>query len=190
MTYYPYWYRLDGADAYLIWYSDESAATYPNGVGESGETDSGEPDGVLLANPGRLLTFRSLADLHGYADRSGLSVEPEVNSTPLDLDTVQRWLGAARKTTVDCETFLSAWNLFSDLASAVQGARAHIDDQKENRIYMKLFWGNNFPAMTPPGKHFTPTWSKSEVGRLRNVLNKGMQMFKNRLSDQAEAARL
>lgn len=46
--------------------------------------------------------------------------------------------------------------------------------------------------MTPPGKHYEPIWTKSEVDRLRNVLNKGMQIFKNRLPEQteAEAARI
>ncbi len=167
MTYLPYWYRLSGADAYLIWYTEEA-----------GE-DAGY-DGVLLDDAGRLLTFQSLAALQADADRRGLSVEMEGNAEPLDLESVLRWLGAARKRTVDCPAFLSAWNLFSDLASAVQGKQAHIDNLAEGRIYEKLFWGSNLPAMTPPGKRDTPSWTKSEVGRLRNVLNRGMQLFLGR----------
>ncbi len=168
MTDYPYLYRLSDADAYLVWRSDESE-------------DGNEPDCVLLNSLGRLLTFRSPADLGVYAKRCGLTISPNVNEKPLDLDVVQRWLDSPRKTTVDCETFLNAWNLFSDLASTVLGVRSHIDNQKECRIYNKLFWGNNLPALTPPGKHYEPIWTKSEVGRMRNVLIKGLSLFRERL---------
>lgn len=168
-TYYPYWFRLDNADGYLLWYTDDS-------------TDSAECDGVLLDGQGRLLTFCHLAELHDCAVRLGLSVEPEVNPEPLDLDVVQRWLEAASKSMVDCETFLEAWNLFSDLAATVQGGLAHIDERNEDSIYNKLFWGNNLPALTPPGKHYKPTWTKSEVGRLRKVLRRGMRLFPDRLA--------
>ncbi len=171
MIYLPYWYRLRSTDAYLIWYTDAAG-------------EGAEADGILLDDAGRLLTFLSLDALQGCADSRGLSVDPEMNTDPLDLDTVAHWLGATRKTTVDCPIFLNAWNLFSDLASAVQGHLAHIDDQAEERIYDKLFWGSNLPALTPPGKHYTPVWTKSEVGRLRNVLNKGMQLFQGRLSEK------
>lgn len=164
MTYFLYWYRLSRTDAYLIWYTDDASA-------------GAKADGVLLDDAGRLLTFPALGDLQNHAERRGLVVDLQTNGEPLDLDHVQRWLGAAHKTTVDCQVFLEAWNLFSDIASAVQGKQAHIDDQKESRIYEKLFWGNNLPALTPPGKHYAPVWTKSEVGRLRSVLNRGMQLF-------------
>ena len=168
MTYYPYWYRLDGADAYLLWRTDDSS-------------ESTAPDGVLLDDAGRMVTSRHLDQLRDYAARRGLPVAAEVNPKPLDLDVVDQWLEAARKTNVDCETFLEAWNLFSDLASTVAGRLAHIDDRKQDRIYNKLFWGNNLPAVTPPGKHYEPLWFKSEVARMQNVLGAGMRLFRDRL---------
>lgn len=167
MMYYPYWCHLDGADAYFLWFTGDAA-------------DGSGPDGILLDEAEHVVTFRRLDDLRDYASHRGLSVA-EVNPQPLDLDAVERWLAAARKTTVDCVTFLNAWNLFSDLASAVRGGPAHIDDRREGRIYDKLFWGNNLPALTPRGKHYTPIWSKSEVGRMRNVLAKGMLLLRDRL---------
>jgi hypothetical protein len=166
-TYYSYGYRLNGVDAYLLWYTDLSE-------------DGNEPDGVLLDDAGPLLTFRSLANLNDYAARCGLAVKPD-GAMRLDLDVVQHWLAHPRKTTVDCEIFLNAWNLFSDLATAIQGSLAYIDAQKEIRIYDKLFWGNNIPAITPPGKHYDPVWTKSEIGRMQNVLKDGMQLFRGRL---------
>ena len=168
MTYYPYWYRLDKADFYLLWCTDIS-------------DDGTDPDGVVLNETGFILTFRHVDDLRAEAARRSLLVEPDVNQEPLDLDAVKRWLASARKTTVDCETFLNAWNLFSDLASTVQGGPVHIDGQREGRIYDKLFWGTNIPVLTPPGKHYNPIWSKSEVGRMRNVLGAGMRLFRDRL---------
>lgn len=169
MTCYAYRYRLGRADAYLLWYTSE--------VGE--ETGA---DGVVLDDAGRLLSFCSLADLRGCAAHHNLRLAPEVNAEPLDLDAVQSWLGAARKRTVNCPVFLDAWNLFSDLASAVQGVQAHIDDQAEGGLYDKLFWGSRLPALTPPGPHRAPLWTKSEVGRLQNVLNRGLRLFQDRLA--------
>ena len=116
-----------------------------------------------------------------------MTVVPEANAQPLDLDIVERWLATARKTNVDCETFLNAWNLFSDLATTVQGRTAHVDGQRESRIYDKLFWGNNISVLTPPGKHYQPIWSKSEVGRMRNVLATGMLLFRTRLGAEVTA---
>ena len=168
MTYYSYEHRLAGADAYLIWFTDDS-------------DDGTEPDGVLLDKEGLMVTFHHMDNLQDYARHRGLTVGPEANAEPLDLDVVERWLVKARKTNVDCGTFLNAWNLFSDLATTVQGRTAHIDGQREGRIYNKLFWGNNLPALTPPGKHYEPIWSKSEVGRMRNVLTTGMLLFRARL---------
>lgn len=141
----------------------------------------------LLDGEGFMVTFRHLNDLQDYAACRRLTVVPDANAEPLDLDVVERWLEAARKTTVDCGTFLNAWNLFSDLATTFQGRTAHIDGQREDRIYNKLFWGNNLPALTPPGKHYEPTWSKSEVDRMRNVLAKGMGLFRARLGPDTTA---
>lgn len=175
MTYYPYWYRLDDADAYLIWSTDDSS-------------ERTAPDGVLLDEAGRVVMFRHLDDMRDYAACRGLPVAADVNPEPLDLDFVERWLATARKTTVDCETFLNAWNLFSDLASTVKSGPVHIDGQREGRIYNKLFWGNNLPAVTPQGKHYTPLWTKSEVGRMRNVLGLGISLFRDRLGSNGAAA--
>lgn len=175
MTYYPYWYHLDKADFYLLWCTDIS-------------DDGTDPDGVVLDETGFILTFRHVDDLRAEAARRGFRVEPGMNQEPLDLDALERWLASARKTTVDCETFLNAWNLFSDLATTVQGRTAHTDGQREGRIYDKLFWGNNLPALTPPGKHYEPIWSKSEVGKMRNVLKKGTGLFRARLGPDATAA--
>ena len=104
-----------------------------------------------------------------------------MNQEPLDLDALERWLASARKTTVDCEMFLNAWNLFSDLACTVHDGPTYIDGKKRSCIYHKLFWGTNIPVLTPPGKHYEPLWSKSEVGRMRNVLGAGMRLFRDRL---------
>ena len=173
-TYYSYRYRLAGADAYLIWFTDDS-------------DDGTEPDGVLLDGDGLIVTFRHMDNLQDHAASHGLTVVPKTNAEPLDLDIVEQWLATARKTNVDCETFLNAWNLFSDLATTTQGRTAHIDGQREGRIYDKLFWGNNLPALTPPGKHYEPIWSKSEVGRMRNVLTTGMLLFHARLGADTAA---
>jgi hypothetical protein len=122
-------------------------------------------------------SFRSLADLQLYAQRFGLSIEHE-ELILHDLDAVAHWLKTPRKDTVDCCEFLAAWNLFEDIASSVEGKRPP-PAPKHKRISNKLFWGNNLPSLTPPGKHYVPIWTKSEVGKLQHILSNGLRLFRN-----------
>src|SRR5262245_7880917 len=95
------WYRLDGADGYLIWFGND----------EDGFVT--QPDGIV---PG----FRDQESLRAYAASHLINldaVEPLLH----DLDATARWLRRTRSTKVDCVALLIAWNLFDDLALSVNG---------------------------------------------------------------------
>jgi hypothetical protein len=158
-TYFRLWYRLDGADGYLIWFSNEE-------------------DGVVVEADGSAPAFGDLVALHAYADSQHLDVcieEPILH----DLDSVAVWL-ARPVHAIDCDAFLSAWNLFADLAAST-GAGFEPDYDRTRHIYHKLFLGNNLPIVTPPGERYVPCWSAAERRILHEVLGAGLALFRARV---------
>jgi hypothetical protein len=130
-AYFCLWYRLDHTDGYLIWFSNDQ-------------------DGVVTQPDGIVPSFRDQEALRAYAASHQLMLE---ETAPLlhDLDAVARWLRRSLSADVDCDALLTAWNLFGDLAASVN-ADFDRDRDRTQRVYEKLFWGNNLPAVTPPGK--------------------------------------
>jgi hypothetical protein len=157
VKYFALLYRLNAADGYLIWISNDK-------------------DSVVVDN-GRVVTFDSATSLRRYADLNHLSLESE---DPIlhDLDWVRLWTNSPSDP-VDCRTALAAWNLFGDVAVSVGpgGFGFCRLDSKEGTIYQKLFWGNNLPSLTPEGYEFIPEWSSGEVERLTEILRTGLSMF-------------
>jgi hypothetical protein len=158
--YYNLRFRLDACEAYLIWFSDER-------------------DGVVLQADGKVPCFSCVDDLMQYAVLRNFSVDSE-DANLHDLDAIARWLAGSATETVECVNFLNIWNLFDDFSRSVAG---NFDAERKltNKIYDKLFWGNNLPAVTPVGKHYDPIWTKRELKIMREVLGVGLTLFRERL---------
>jgi hypothetical protein len=77
---------------------------------------------------------------------------------------------------VDCGLLLEAWNLFDDIAASI-GAHLHDRGERRDKVYDKLFWGNNLPAVTPPGRSYQPLWNGCELRILRSVLRRGLDIL-------------
>ena len=159
--YFGLWYRFQGADAFLLWYTDEQ-------------------DGVVVDETGRVLSFsdpetlKRWARLHGWkAATTGMILH--------DLDAVQQWIEHPSSDTIDCDLALAAWNMFIDVRVSIGQRNALRDDPENDDIYDKLFFGNNLPSMTPPGEHYIPVWSAEEAERLKNILSEGLNLFQERV---------
>jgi hypothetical protein len=149
---------MNGVDTFVLWYQEER-------------------EGFVRRPDGQLLAACSLEDLASAAAEMGL---PLVHDEPAryDFDQLREWCVRAESADVDCPVFLDAWNFFDDLA------RLHEDCQSDyaklsrraSQSYDKLFWGNNLPSMTPPGKRFTPTWSAEELEGIRLVMEAGLRI--------------
>jgi hypothetical protein len=163
---YPLWYRLGNKDRYLIWFN---------------AVEDGDLDGVVLGTDSKVPIFVSLQALSDYAQAERIVLE---QSEPIlhNLDVVVRWLRIKRSkpegpTAVDCNAFLAAWNLFADFSRSV-GGNFDADKPRTQKIYDKLFWGNNLPSMTPTGKWYVPLWRRREKRIIREVMSQGLQMFR------------
>jgi hypothetical protein len=155
--YYILWYRLDGSNSYLIWFSDEN-------------------DEVLVDEGGVVPSFKDTNSLVNYAEERGISVdvgEPIL----LDLDVLGRWLKEKDVELIDPSRFNGAWNLFADVSRSVNGG---FDSNREltQKIYNKLFWGCNLPSVTPEGEQYHPAWTERELKIMYEVLGSGLQMFR------------
>jgi hypothetical protein len=160
--YFNLWFRLDACDSYLIWFEGED-----------------ESDGVIIDANGKVPCFHNNEDLLRYAASLKLSVNTETMLLH-DLDFVVAWL-EAKVEVVDCRILLEAWNLFDDVSHTVNG-NFDVNHKLTTKIYEKLFWGNNIPAVTPVGKSYEPTWTKRELKIMREVLSVGLSLFREKMS--------
>jgi hypothetical protein len=154
--YYILWYRLDGLDKFLIWYTNDE-------------------DGVVLRD-GMMPVFSRQDDLHRYAAAQGITIKKEQPRLH-DLDVVAKWIMCLSPEAIDCNEFNAAWNLFADVSEKTNSI---FDKEKKltKKIYNKLFWGMNLPSVTPNGKEYDPFWTKAEVKILHDVMTKGLDLFR------------
>jgi hypothetical protein len=165
--YFPCRVRLNGADAFLLWYEDER-------------------DGFARTPDGRLLVGASLDALATSA--AGLGVEWGEAYTDYDFDRVRAWCRRPTSEGFECRAFLDAWNFFDDLAglrTAPSSEYARVSEAA-TACYDKLFWGSNLPSVTPPGERFDPTWSAKELEAVRRVFEAGLAYLEAELAGENE----
>ena len=153
-------YRHKGVERFLIWFSDDR-------------------DGVFADAFHRVPTFASAEALESAFPAL---VDAEiVPHAPIlhDLDAVESRCRADGSLVIDSADFLAAWNLFIDVARSVgdAGASYLASDSVLGHEYEKMFFGNNLPAMTPPGEHYTPTWTDDELDDIRRHVILGFDLF-------------
>ncbi len=152
--------QLDGSRRFFFWESGDDA-----------------PDRVVVDQDGIVLAFPSEFAAREAASAEGQGVSSE-DATVYDLDAIDAWCKASAEVH-DCSELLNAWNLFGDLprGNNLFGAA----DRRAEVIYDELFRGCNLPAITPPGVHYVPGWSASELAVLKRLLLLGLAEFRARL---------
>ena len=125
----------------------------------------------------KVILFESINDAIDYLDNINLRFQTD-EITTYDLDW---FMGKCIYMKYDdCKSILLYWNMFSDMARSVE-IQFKGDDKKYNKIYNKLFWGNNLPTVTPKGKQYNPIWSNSERKIITAILLEGIEIVKNQL---------
>lgn len=54
-------------------------------------------------------------------------------------------------------------------------------DQKADKCYDKLFYGNNLPSVTPPGEHYSPHFDDHEQRVIHEILDRGRVILASHL---------
>ena len=132
--YYLYSCQLDKRKFYFIWFSDET-------------------DGVFIESDGKIPIFEDLRQILKYAQLQNIFIK-KGNASFLDLDKVEYSI-KQDVFEVNCVDFLNAWNLLKDVSYSI---KSNFDFNRKitNKIYEKLFWGNNLPAVTPERESYEP----------------------------------
>ncbi len=159
--YYILWYQLDKNDGYLIWFSTD------------------DKDGIWINENNLILSFQNIEDLQRFTSEIGISIKKE---DPLlhNLDIVKQWLSEDSAEIKDYNPFLDAWNLFDDVSYSTN-SNFNSDRKVTKKIYEKIFWGCNLPAVTPEGKSYEPIWSKKELKIIKETLSDGFQIFEKNI---------
>ena len=137
-----------------------------------------------MNHKGLVLVFRTYEALVSFAIAEKLSLEQKFDPAFFNLDVVEKWLSCKRPAQLDCVAFLNAWNLLADLSESIGGS-FDPDKDKTRKIYSKLFWGNNLPAVTPAGKHYKPLWPGQESRIIRQVLRHGLSLLRQQTAPGA-----
>ena len=162
--YYILWYRLDDKDSYLIWFSTEN------------------DDGVLVDKNGFVPSFNDVKTLRDYSNQKKIILKDE-EPVIHNLELIENWLCENNSAINDYNEVLNTWNLFEDISISTNG-NFNSDRELTKKIYEKIFWGCNIPAVTPEGESFTPTWTKMELKIVRETLIFGFQMFREKIKPQ------
>ncbi|WP_010252784.1 hypothetical protein [Acetivibrio cellulolyticus] len=157
--YYKFVFILDSKEYYCIWFS-------------------GEKDG-FVTDGDKLKCFYDFDQLQTFALDNNIEVFDE--GSELSINLAQKW-DDQKGENVDCKYFLHYWNMMSDLSYSVK--ESFYGDNKNstlNKLYDKLFWGSNLPAVTPEGKEYIPIWSKKELDELNKVVKDGLRLINSYL---------
>ena len=160
------WFRLDKVDQYLIWIY-------------------GDPDSVLLDGSSRIPVLRSELDLARYAHSRSIQI---VNEVPIlqDLDAAERWLQTINRP-IDSVHLLAAWNMFLDVSYALDVPfkgnwyYSEARDTVRDRVYDKLFYGNNVYNLTPGGEYYIPVWSDQERNKIAEIITDEFTLFRRHI---------
>jgi hypothetical protein len=158
-TYYQCEFRIDGRRLYVVWYTNDE-------------------DGVVRQSDGKIASFANEHQLHAFCEANAMSLKDPAIYDECDFDEIAAWCSRPAAEAIDPVAFLVAWNMLDDALRVQFDARSQYWTKSQtplaNKMYEKLFWGNNLPAVTPPGKHYEPIWSQEEVETLSRVFFLGL----------------
>lgn len=136
-----------------------------------------DKDGVITEN-GKIYCFDSERSLKIYCRKMNINFEKEV--TEYRIDKIERWVNA-KVIEVDCQMILKFWNIVDDISESVKKVIYKRTDISE-RIYEKLFYGNNLKSINTSGREYVPKWSDEELEVLKNILKQALIFIKKQLS--------
>ena len=146
---------LDRRRLYVVWYSDAV-------------------DGLVRLKDGKITSFSDESEVRAFCRENGISLmlePPEV----YDFDKVAAWCDSPASGSIEPTAFLNAWNMLKDAHRPRLYALLHdMSFQRAGKIYDKLFFANNLPAITPRGASYEPIWSEGEIELLSRIYRFGL----------------
>ena len=134
---------LDRRRLYVVWYSDAV-------------------DGLVRLKDGKIASFADERQVRAFCRENGISLVLEPPAV-YDFDKMTTWCDSPASGSIEPTAFLNAWNMLEDAHGPRLDAHLpEISSQIAGKIYDKLFFANNLPAVTPRGASYEPIWSEDE----------------------------
>lgn len=141
---------------------------------------SGDTDGFLVENS-TLMTFSSVDSAQAYLKAAFPAYTRPIALTIFNFTKLR--LTVTHGIPLDPCYILTMWNLIDDIANSLSvpflGQRR---TEQIDKIYDKLFFGNNLPAINTSGKTYTPVFTKAERKKLDEILRDGLLVVEHALS--------
>jgi len=156
---YPYAYVYKGEKTLLVW-----------------QTSGAEQDSFMIDSEKCLITAKTEEELRrklgSESNRIRWSEGAEIS---LDnfwkaLTNLRAGRSSSKRT---CEVLLEGWNFIEDLARTfrLDKPMSKLRSALLKRVYEKLFFGNNLPAVTPESKSYSPLWLQQEIALFRKEIH-------------------
>ncbi len=139
------------SEKYLIWHNDDK-----------------DKDVVEIRN-NKILTFDTLESAEKF-------VGEDCECWEYNFSELERFISTHDKN-FDCKIILNFWNILNDIVYSFGEKIPDERTRRSDRCYNKLFWGNNLPAVTPAGKHYTPVFTRKERKNIRRILSYGIDFL-------------
>jgi hypothetical protein len=162
--YYLCEFRLDGRRLYVIWYSNDN-------------------DGLVGVSDGKIASSTDERRMNAFCHANNLTLMPEpiVN---YDFEKISAWCEHPTAEMVDPVLFLNAWNMLGDAQSLRETDVLSQDDAatgRADKVYAKLLYANNLPALTPQGTRYEPIWLEEELSLLSRIFQTGLAELRARI---------
>ncbi len=161
---YPYVYVYNGKKTILMWQTSECG------------------DSFRLNSNNNLIEAQSEAKIKKLLRSESKKVHWS-ESTEMDFDRFWKTLKTLKvgraSSGKTCKILLEGWNFIEDLARTIKRTEElrRLHSPLLNKIYKKLFYGNNLPSITPKGKSYSPFWLKEEISSFKNEFISIWKMF-------------
>lgn len=135
-------------EKYLIWHNDD------------------KDKDVVEIRDNKILTFDTLESARKFAG-------DDCEFCEYNFSELERFISTHDKN-FDCKIILNFWNIFNDIVYSFGEKIPDERTRRSDRCYNKLFWGNNLPAVTPDGEHYTPVFTRKERKNIRRIMSYGI----------------
>jgi hypothetical protein len=155
---------LDRRRLHVVWYSDEV-------------------DGLVRLKDGKIASFADERQVRAFCRENGTSLVLEPPAV-YDFDKMAAWCDSPTAGSIEPVVFLNAWNMLEDARGLRLDVHLHdASSQRASKIYDKLVFANNLPAVTPAGASYEPTWSEDEVELLSRIYRFGLAELRSSIHD-------
>lgn len=163
--YYPINIIINTKSHYCLWFSHDLTSNDDNTINDG-----------LITELCKVKTFSAKEDLIAYTKNAGLKYIDQ--EAIYDFDQAIKWLQS--KKAINCVYFLDLWNMVGDIANSLNiNFIGNKRTKHISKIYDKLFWGCNLPAITPEGKEYIPIWTKKEIGIFTKIIKDELRIIHN-----------